>query len=86
MQRGARVHDPIADPVEAQHEYGIALDRWDALPSADALILAVGNRKYLECSTEEYLAKLAPGGCVPDIKGVLDLNEIRLAGRACWRL
>ena len=86
--QGARVHvhDPIADPRQAKHEYGIELEEWSALPQADALILAVAHRGYRERSTEEFLGKLAPGGCVLDVKGVLDLDALRRAGCACWRL
>ncbi len=80
------VHDPIADPAEARREYGIALEDWDALPRADALILAVPHRSYLERGAGDFSAKVAPGGCVLDIKGALDLEALRRAGCTCWRL
>ena len=88
VSQGARVHvhDPIADPAEAQREYGIELESWAALPRADAMILAVPHGKLLQRSTAEFLAKLASGGCVLDVKGALDLDAMRLAGHACWRL
>jgi UDP-N-acetyl-D-galactosamine dehydrogenase len=81
-----QVHDPVADARDAQREYGIALAEWSALPRADALILAVAHRGYRERSTREFLDQLAPGGCVLDVKGVLDLDALRQAGCACWRL
>ena len=88
VERGARVHvhDPIADPEAAQHEYGIALESWDALPRADALILAVAHRQYLERAGAEFAARLAPGGCLVDVKGVLNLEALRAQGYRCWRL
>ncbi|MDA0226107.1 MAG: nucleotide sugar dehydrogenase [Proteobacteria bacterium] len=88
LQRGARVHihDPIADPVEAEREYGIALETWDELPRADALILAVPHESYQERGAGEFFDKLVPGGCVVDVKGVLDLDALRLRGCTCWRL
>jgi len=79
-------HDPVADPAEAVHEYGIALEAWDALPRADALVLAVPHRALLARPPAEYLAKLAPGGCVLDVKSALDLGALRAAGHECWRL
>ncbi len=79
-------HDPVADPAEAAHEYGIALEAWDALPRADALVLAVPHRALLARAPAEYLAKLAPGGCVLDVKSALDLGALRAAGHECWRL
>src|SRR5438132_3017318 len=42
------VHDPQASPDDALHEYGVRLTEWESLPAADALILAVPHRRYLE--------------------------------------
>jgi UDP-N-acetyl-D-galactosamine dehydrogenase len=88
VSQGARVHvnDPHADPAGARNEYGIELEEWSALPRADALILAVAHRGYRERSTGEFLGKLAPGGCVLDVKGALDLDALRREGCTCWRL
>jgi len=86
--RGARVqvHDPIADAAAARREYGIELRDWDALPRADALIVAVAHRQYLERGGADFAARLAPGGCVLDVKGALDLEVLRKLGCECWRL
>lgn len=88
VSQGARVHvhDPIADPRQAKQEYGIELEDWAALPRADALILAVAHKSFLERGSQDFLAKLTPGGCVLDVKGVLDLDALRHAGSTCWRL
>ena len=88
VAQGARVnvHDPLADPAQAEHEYGIALVDWDALPRADALILAVAHKAYRARDAGDFLGKLAPAGCVLDIKGALDLDALRRAGCFCWRL
>ncbi|MEK6245041.1 MAG: UDP binding domain-containing protein, partial [Pseudomonadota bacterium] len=88
VSQGARVHvnDPLADPAAARREYGIELEDWAALPRADALILAVAHRGYRERSSGEFLDKLAPGGCVLDVNGVLDLDALRRGGCTCWRL
>ncbi len=86
--RGAQVHvhDPLADSKEAQREYGIVLERWQELPRADTLILAVPHRDYLQRRTQDFLDKLVPGGCVLDVKGALDLDAMGRAGHSCWRL
>ena len=85
---GARVHvhDPRADAAEARREYGVELEAWETLPRADALILAVAHREYRARPAADFLGKLAAGGCVLDVKGVLDLGALREAGCACWRL
>ena len=79
------VHDPLADAEDAKNEYGISLERWDDLPKADALVLAVAHRQF-RLSIDELLKKLNAGGCVLDVKGVLDLAPLRRAGLSCWRL
>ncbi|MBC7804194.1 MAG: nucleotide sugar dehydrogenase [Candidatus Parcubacteria bacterium] len=88
IARGAKVlvHDPLVDPAEAEREYGVVLQKWETLPRADALILAVAHREYRQRSAPEWLEKLVPGGCVIDIKGALDLEPLRSAGSTCWRL
>ncbi len=85
---GARVHvhDPVASAAGARHEYGIELEDWAALPRADALILAVAHKQYMKQDAGAYLSKLAPGGCVLDVKGALDLGALRGEGCTCWRL
>jgi UDP-N-acetyl-D-galactosamine dehydrogenase len=79
------VHDPLADPAEAEAEYGIRLCAWEQLPKADALVLAVAHRDY-QRATEDFLAKLAPDGCVIDVKGALDHAALRRAGVTSWCL
>ena len=80
------VHDPRADAGAALREYGIRLERWEELPRADALVLAVAHREYKARTAQDFLDKVAPGGCVLDIKGALDLESLTKAGFSCWRL
>jgi UDP-N-acetyl-D-galactosamine dehydrogenase len=80
------VHDPVADPAEAKHEYGIALADWEKLPRADALVLAVAHDAYRKKSFQDWSAKIQPDASVVDVKGVLDLEAFRRHGCACWRL
>jgi UDP-N-acetyl-D-galactosamine dehydrogenase len=80
------VHDPLADPGEAHEEYGIRLESWEALPQADALILAVAHSAFVKRPGADFLAKVAEGGCVIDVKSVLDLAAFERTGRPCWRL
>jgi UDP-N-acetyl-D-galactosamine dehydrogenase len=66
------VHDPLADPAEALHEYGVTLTPWEALPqSADALVLTVAHAAYREMPEEKLLAGLRPTGIVIDVKSVV---------------
>ena len=55
------VHDPVADPEEAQREYGVELEPWDALPRASAIVAAVAHREFRE-SSRRRLRRQACGG------------------------
>jgi UDP-N-acetyl-D-galactosamine dehydrogenase len=81
------VHDPVADTVAAEHEYGIRLTAWNDLPrQADAMVLAVSHRQYLQTPLTDILAHLKPGGVFTDIKSAFDAETIRQAGFILWRL
>lgn len=80
------VHDPIANPAEAEREYGIPLVPWEELPQADVILAAVAHRQYLSMSLDEMLAKLKQGGCFMDVKSCYDAPALRSAGYHVWRL
>ncbi len=81
------VHDPIAEPPEAEHEYGISLIPWDRLPSdADAIVAAVSHKEYLAMPLADILAKLKQGGVFTDVKSAYDQVAIKAAGYSLWRL
>ena len=80
------VHDPIADAAEVEAEYGLRLTPLDALPPADAVVLAVAHEAY-----ERKGWTLAAGllrdrrGLVVDIKSRLDRGAVP-DGVRLWRL
>jgi UDP-N-acetyl-D-galactosamine dehydrogenase len=80
------VHDPEADPDETLHEYGIRLRTWEELPAADALILAVAHRGFLELTAAAYLEKIVRQGCLVQVKPALDPAAFRREGVRVWRL
>jgi UDP-N-acetyl-D-galactosamine dehydrogenase len=80
------VHDPVAAPADARHEYGIDLVAWDDLPRADALVAAVAHQPFLQRETSAYRAKLTPHGCFIDVKSQFDLPALQSAGIGAWRL
>ena len=81
------VHDPIAEPAEAVHEYGITLTPWHELPTgADAIVAAVSHKAYLAMPLADILGKLKPGGVFTDVKSAYDPAAIRDAGYTLWRL
>lgn len=81
------VHDPLAEPKEAVHEYGITLTEWNALPNqTDAIVAAVSHAEYLGKPVAELLSKLKPGGVFIDIKSAYQPESIEAAGCNLWRL
>jgi UDP-N-acetyl-D-galactosamine dehydrogenase len=80
------VHDPRVSAAEARHEYGIDLVPWDSLGAADALVVAVAHREFRSMGLDALLAKVKPGGCVVDVKSVLDPKALGQRGHLVWRL
>jgi UDP-N-acetyl-D-galactosamine dehydrogenase len=65
------VHDPLADPAEARHEYGLdlapdALDR-----SYDLVIIAVPHAAYSGLSDDRLTGLVAKDGLLADLKNLL---------------
>ncbi|MDE2253263.1 MAG: nucleotide sugar dehydrogenase, partial [Betaproteobacteria bacterium] len=80
------VHDPMAAPDEAQHEYGIDLVSWEKLPRAAAIVAAVAHDPYRQKPLQEFLDKLEPRGVFMDVKAAFDAGQLRSHGLYVWRL
>ncbi len=80
------VHDPIADPAEARHEYGVDLASWDALPRSHAIVAAVAHREFTQRPIDDFVAKLEPNGLYVDVKSQADRTALRERGVRVWRL
>jgi UDP-N-acetyl-D-galactosamine dehydrogenase len=80
------VHDPVACPKEAEHEYGIRLTEWDELPQAAAVVAAVAHDHFRKRPMDAILAKLAPNGVYVDVKNQADAAALRARGIDVWRL
>ena len=81
-----QIHDPLAIPDEARHEYGIELAGMNALAPADAVILAVAHDEYVKGGWPLVKRLLKNGGgIVLDIKIKLDRIS-KPDGIELWRL
>ena len=80
------VHDPIAMPAEAKHEYGVELVPWEQLPRATAIVAAVAHETYRSKPVQAFLEKLEPRGVFMDVKSVFDDAQLRAQGVQVWRL
>lgn len=81
-----QVSDPMADPADATHEYGVKLVDVDALQPADAIIMAVAHKTYIDAGWP-LIQKLLIGGrgLVLDVKMKLDRSSLP-DGVELWRL
>ncbi|MDH3689349.1 MAG: nucleotide sugar dehydrogenase [Gammaproteobacteria bacterium] len=80
------VHDPLADPEEAREEYGLKLFRWNELPKAEGVVMAVPHSPFMTKSVDEYLGILRTKGVFVDVKSVFEPAVFEKAGMRVWRL
>jgi len=80
------VHDPVADPAQALHEYGVELEEWNALPRSRAIVAAVAHRVFKQRPADDYVGKLEHGGLYVDVKCQADAALLRARGVNVWRL
>jgi UDP-N-acetyl-D-galactosamine dehydrogenase len=80
------LHDPLADPAEAMHEYGVSLTAWEDLPQADALIMAVAHAEYVAMDPKRLLSKVIHNGSFVDVKSKFDRAALEAQGLRVWRL
>ncbi len=69
------VYDPIADPIQAQKEYGILLQNTLPIGPFDVVILAVSHKEVRTMERSRLFSLLSPNGLLYDVKGVLPVNE-----------
>jgi UDP-N-acetyl-D-glucosamine/UDP-N-acetyl-D-galactosamine dehydrogenase len=80
------VHDPLVTDADALHEHGVRLHTWEALPRADAIVLAVPHREFVKRPVADYLPKIQPGGAFIDVKARYEREQLTAAGLRFWRL
>jgi UDP-N-acetyl-D-glucosamine/UDP-N-acetyl-D-galactosamine dehydrogenase len=80
------VHDPLADKQQARGYAGVDLSPLQDFQDLGALIIAVPHRQYTKLSCQEFVNMLRPGGCVIDVKSVLDVDEMKKKACGHWRL
>ncbi|MBL8660286.1 MAG: nucleotide sugar dehydrogenase [Rhodospirillales bacterium] len=80
------VHDPVADPADVEHEYGIRLVNVADVPPSDAVIAAVGHAAFRDAGWNLISGMLKNGtGLVIDVLSMLDRKTMP-EGITLWRL
>jgi UDP-N-acetyl-D-galactosamine dehydrogenase len=80
------VHDPLVSSQQALDYGGVEITEWQEFHSLGALIIAVPHRQYTELSAQDFVATLTPGGCIIDVKSILNPEELRDKNCCFWRL
>jgi UDP-N-acetyl-D-glucosamine/UDP-N-acetyl-D-galactosamine dehydrogenase len=81
-----QVADPLADPAEASHEYGV-----DIIPAADlkpavAIVAAVAHAQYRSMTGQDLAALMGQNPVLVDVKGMYDRKALQKAGIRVWTL
>ena len=82
------VHDPLADPLEAMREYGLAMTPLKGMRDLDAAVFAVNHKVFASFSLEDILSRFArpENAILLDVKGIWQRDQARKAGFTHWRL
>jgi UDP-N-acetyl-D-glucosamine/UDP-N-acetyl-D-galactosamine dehydrogenase len=83
------VHDPMADPEEARHEYGIDLVRLEDVGDVDAIVWAVSHEAFSNLTPRRLKEICCNGnrnGVVMDVKSALRRSEVEEEGLVYWSL
>ena len=80
------VWDPVADPHEAEHEYGVKLVDWQSLPKIDMVVGAVSHKQCLQIDLKKLIDKTGRNAPFLDVKSAFDRETLSAAGFKLWRL
>jgi UDP-N-acetyl-D-galactosamine dehydrogenase len=66
------IHDPMADPDETHHEYGLKLAGIEEFKDMDAIILAVNHAAFLDAGVGSLIKLMNPQAVFIDVKSCFD--------------
>jgi len=81
-----QVCDPLADPAEAKHEYGVTLVAPDKLKPAVAVVAAVAHKEYRSLTASDLAALMGKNPVLVDVKGLYPRERMQAAGIRVWTL
>ncbi|MEK6725569.1 MAG: nucleotide sugar dehydrogenase [Deltaproteobacteria bacterium] len=81
-----QVHDPLADPAEAEHEYGVSLVSMEKLKPASAVVMAVAHKAFRSLPVAQLTSLMNSNPVLADVKGIYKQDALEEAGVRVWRL
>lgn len=79
-------YDPIADPAEIKHEYGIDVVSFEDIPQCDIVVLASPHKELLNMEFSKIYSKIHFGGTFVDVKGKIPQVMFSKSSVKHWRL
>jgi UDP-N-acetyl-D-galactosamine dehydrogenase len=80
------VHDPLVTSQQCLAYAGMELTELRDFKDLGALVIAVPHRQYTKLTIHDFVDTLQPGGCIIDIKSMLDPQEVKSENCNFWRL
>ncbi|WP_224957511.1 nucleotide sugar dehydrogenase [Geomonas subterranea] len=81
-----QVTDPLADPGEALHEYGVRLVPKEQLRPSDAVVVAVAHGEYRALGVPDIKEMMNGAPLLIDVKGIYDREQLAQHDVRFWRL
>jgi len=81
-----QVCDPLADPKEALHEYGVTLVPQAEMRPAVAVVAAVAHAAYRRFTAADLAGMMGTSPVLVDVKGMYDRQLMKEAGIRIWSL
>lgn len=84
------VVDPWASERDAMYEYGVSLTKYEDISDVDCVIVAVAHNEFKQLKLKDIdkLYKQVPNDekVLIDVKGLYEINELKISGYRWWRL
>ncbi|WP_275423135.1 nucleotide sugar dehydrogenase [Geomonas oryzisoli] len=81
-----QVTDPLANPEEAQREYGVKLVPKEQLGKSDAVVVAVAHKEYRTLSVPDIRGMMNGTPLLIDVKGIYEREQLAQHDVRFWRL
>lgn len=81
-----QVHDPHANPGDAQKHYGVSLMKFEDLQPADAIILAVSHDDFKRLAPMDLKKLTKTNPVLTDVKGLFKKKALEELGFRVWCL
>jgi UDP-N-acetyl-D-galactosamine dehydrogenase len=80
------IHDPVVHADEVLKEYNISLVEWDSINNIDVIILTVAHSFYKRIHVTNLIDKLTDPKLIIDVKGILNMEQMKVNNVSIWRL